>query len=186
MLLNVERLAAISNPLSAKSKFSVSRNALYFALLVCVGLALYVFIALTIMTIGYAPMLIGGLSKCKADTSTVWKSVVFQGVYNVAMYILPPVISIVLSVLLVVIIRRQLLSREKLMHQTNSSGAGGAAAAGLASKSAIAGGIVAVTMSLVNGAIHLPAGIFGLFYFMCVLFYELFHVWVAQLKLLDF
>lgn len=172
LLLNVERLVAIAYPLRARSRFNVHQNVFYIAILVVVGLLIYAFNAY-VMTISYTPMLLGGPNTCFADTSSVWKAVVHQAVNNIDVYIVPPALSACLAVALVVLIRRQLVARDKLLDHTGSKSDTGSASvtvSGGASQSAIAGGVVAVTMSVVHAAIHLPAGLFGLLYFMCAFY----------------
>ena len=161
VLLNIERVFAIASPLTAKSTFTLKRNLTYVSIVGLVGIPLWVYF-MSIQEINAVPMVIGPIL-CLAQSSSLANIIFYEFISNVAIFTLPPALSLILGLLLFFYIRRQQISRSHLISSTSRS-------ADTPSSAAIAGGIVVIIMAIVHSIINLPAGLLGCFFFMCVFY----------------
>ena len=158
VLLNTERVVAISSPLKAKGLFTVSRNLLYVAIVGALGVVLMLY-SITVQRIAYSPDVIGEI-QCLPGSSSLANIIFYQICTNIGISTLPPALSLLLGVILFFIIRRQLAARSHLLNKTSQSNVTST------SSSATTGGMVVLIMAFVHSTINLPAGTFGCFFFM--------------------
>ena len=156
VLLNIERVFAIRFPLRAKSIFTIRRTLTYVAIIGIIGVLLWIYF-MSITTIVYTPMLIGPIN-CIADSPSLVNLIFYDVLFNVAIFTLPPALSLVLGLMLLYFLKRQESVRSKLLVAHSSD---------RASSGATAGGVVVILMALFHALINLPPGAFGCFFLMC-------------------
>lgn len=157
VLFNIERVLAIASPLKAKAFFSVRRNLMYIVIVAVLGVGLMIYCA-SVQEITYTLDVLGPII-CLPVSESLAKMIIFQLLTNMAIFTLPPALSLFFGILLLVFIRRQMAVRFHLL-----GGLGGSSATSNAS--ATTGCVVVITMAIVHAVINLPAGIIGCFYFM--------------------
>ena len=158
VLLNSERVVAISSPLRAKSVFTLRRNLLYVSIVGALGVALMIY-SMTVENIVYSPDVIGEI-QCLPSSSSLTNMIIYEFCTNIGIFTLPPALSLLLGILLFFVIKRQMAARSHLLKGTSQSNVTSS------SSSATTGGIVVLIMAFVHSSLTLPAGTFGCFFFM--------------------